>query len=111
MLFDLERVRSNVRSAATEDLLDRVTVYRAGMEPEAVELIIEELRNRGVTAAGVADHAERREREVLFHPDGCAAKCSFCHQPAVAQGWGWYKVWHLVPVFPRHFYYCGEHRE
>jgi hypothetical protein len=30
MQFDPERVLVNVRNATTEDLLDRVTVYRAG---------------------------------------------------------------------------------
>ena len=34
MRFDVERVRQNVQQATTEDLLDRLTVYREGMEPE-----------------------------------------------------------------------------
>ena len=40
--FNPERVWQNAREASTEDLLDRVTVYRAGMEPEALEIIEEE---------------------------------------------------------------------
>ena len=44
--LDLDRVRQNIRQATTEDLLDRMTVYRAGMEEEALELIADELRSR-----------------------------------------------------------------
>ncbi len=33
--FDAERVTRNVRDATSEDLLDRITVYRDGMEPAA----------------------------------------------------------------------------
>jgi hypothetical protein len=108
--FDPERVQANVRSAATEDLLDRATVYRSGMEPEALEIIEDELEARGVGPDEVAAHAARREREVAFLPDGTARRCSFCHQPAVAEGWGWHRMWGLLPVFPRFFYYCETHR-
>ena len=34
--LDLERVQANVRKADMEDLLDRATVYRNGMEPDAL---------------------------------------------------------------------------
>ena len=53
MLFDLERVKANVRQATTEDLLDRVTVYRAGMEDTALEVIEDELRARKLSAAEI----------------------------------------------------------
>jgi hypothetical protein len=43
-------------------------------------------------------------------PDGTAVGCSFCHRPAVAEGWGWHRLWGLLPVFPRYYYYCSEHR-
>jgi hypothetical protein len=107
--FDRERVLVNVRRATTEDLLDRVTAYRAGMEPEALDIIESELEARGVTPAEVAGHAERRRRDSIFLPDGVAAKCSFCHRPAVAEHWGWHCLWRVLPVFPRHFRYCDEH--
>ena len=54
METNLDRVRANVQAASTEDLLDRATVYREGMEPEALDLIEAELRRRGVTAAAHA---------------------------------------------------------
>jgi len=110
MLFDLQRVKANVRKATTEDLLDRVTVYRAGMEDSALEVIEEELRARNIGADEIEAHAERRRRETTFLPDGTAVRCSFCHRPAVAEGWGWHQLWGLLPLFPRFYYYCSEHR-
>jgi hypothetical protein len=110
MLFDLERVRANARQATTEDLLDRITVYRAGMEDSALEVIEEELRSRKISAADIEAHAERRGRESSFLPDGTAVRCSFCHRPAVAEGWGWHRLWGVLPAFPRFYYYCSEHR-
>lgn len=110
MRLDLEKVRSNAQAASTEDLLDRVTVYRAGMEPQAVEVIEAELRQRGVPVEAIEQYAARREREVIQRPDGTAARCSFCPRPAVAEGSGWHRLWGRLPVFPRHFFYCEEHR-
>jgi len=118
MRLDLERVRDNARQATTEDLLDRVTVYRAGMEPEALDVIEDELRVRGIDGAAIEAHAAQREMASLFHPDGTAAMCSFCRRPAVAQGWGWHwlsvpfrgRRWRLLPLVPCRFSYCAEHR-
>src|SRR5262249_25099597 len=72
MELDLDRVRTNVRSATTEDLLDRATVYRAGMEPEALDIIEAELEARNVTTAEIRDHEERRRRVMNRLPDGTA---------------------------------------
>ncbi len=83
---DRERLAVNVRSASTQDLLDRATLYRDGMEPEALELIEEELRRRGLTAAQQVDHAL-----------------------AVSRGWGWHRLWGKVPLFPRRVTLCAEH--
>jgi hypothetical protein len=110
MLFDLERVKANVRGATTEDLLDRATVYRAGMEESALEVIEAELRARKVSRDEIEAHGERRRQETTFLPDGTAVRCSFCHRPAVAEGWGWHRLWGLLPVFPCFYYYCSEHR-
>jgi hypothetical protein len=109
MLLDWDRVRRDVKGAATEDLLDRLTVFRAGLEPEAVEVIEKELRNRGITAADIASHGERRRGECLTRPNGDVARCTFCFRPALAAGWGWHRLWGLLPLFPRYFYYCREH--
>ena len=110
MLFDLERVKENVRKATTEDLLDRVTVYRVGMEESALEVIEEELRARHISVHDIEAHAERRRQETFLLPDGTAVCCSFCHRPAVAEGWGWHRLWGLLPLFPRFYHYCSEHR-
>lgn len=110
MLFDLERVKANVRQATTEDLLDRVTVYRAGMEESALEVIEDELRARNIRWADIQAHGERRRQETQLLPDGTAVRCSNCHRPAVAEGWGWHRLWGLLPLFPRFYHYCSEHR-
>lgn len=108
--FDANRVLVNVRQASTEDLLDRITAYRAGMEDEAISIIEAELRSRGVTAAEIAARAEWCERETIRLSDGTSAKCSLCRRPAVAQGCGWQRLFKLVPVFPRPMYWCTKHR-
>jgi hypothetical protein len=110
MKTDPQRVLLDVRKSTTEDLLDRATAYRAGMTPEALEMIEAELRDRGVGPEQLAEHAERYRQEVLFLPDGTAARCSFCGRPAVARGWAMHRLFGRVPVFPRTFYYCKEHR-
>lgn len=110
MRLDLDRVRQNARQADTEDLLDRVTVYRADMEPAALDLIEDELRTRGVTVDQIEAHAQKREAVAIPFDDDAAARCSFCRRPAVEEGWGWHRLWGLLPVFPRRFCYCDRHR-
>src|SRR5690242_14167661 len=109
MKLDLERVRANVRAATTEDLLDRATVYRDGMEPEALEIIEAELLDRGIDREQIAAHARERSLMIIERPDGTAQACSFCHRPAVVQGWGWHRLWNVVPLFPRFLSYCDQH--
>jgi hypothetical protein len=109
MRFDPQKVLLNARKATTEDLLDRVTVYRDGMEPEALPILEDELRARGVTPEQIEAHRQQRQ-EVIRLPDGSVAKCSVCRRPAVVQRWGWHRLWRLLPVFPRLFSYCQEHR-
>ncbi len=109
MLFDVEKVWLNVRQAETQDLLNRVTVYRLGMEPEAVTIIEEELLGRGVSQADIEAHANQMRDKVITYEDGIAAKCTFCYEPAIDSGVGWHKLWGIVPLFPRFFHYCREH--
>jgi hypothetical protein len=108
MRLDLDRVRVNVQGATTEDLLDRATVYRAGMEPEALALIDEELKARGIGEADLAEHARQRQQAVIA-ADGLPLKCQKCPRPAVTYRWGWHRLWGLIPVFPRRLAYCAEH--
>jgi hypothetical protein len=109
MEWDPQKVLANIQAAQTDDLLDRVTAYRQGMEPEALELIEAELHRRGVTATAIEERRQGYERECLFHADGAAMMCSFCRKPAVEQRWGWHKLWSRVPLFPRPLRYCKEH--
>src|SRR3954454_3218353 len=111
MDLNLKRVAEYIRSAPTEELLDRVTVYREGMEPAALDLMEGELDRRGVTREQIAEHAAERWETAIRLPDGTALRCSFCTRPAVLRGRGWYRIFFgRVPVFPRMFAYCEGHR-
>lgn len=107
--FDSDRVLANARQACTDDLLDRVTAFREGMEPEALDIIEAELARRGVLPAEIEAHAARMG-DVIIGADGIAARCSFCERPAVAHGWSWHRLWKIVPVFPRYHFFCADHR-
>jgi hypothetical protein len=108
MEFSLERVRANVRKATTEDLLDRATVYRAGLEPAALPVILEELKARGVTPEAIVRH-EESQQGVMVDDAGAAQLCSRCRKPAVAREWGWHRMYDKFPLFPRLFYLCKDH--
>jgi hypothetical protein len=110
MGFDLRRVAEFIRRADTEELLDRVTVYREGMEPAALDLMEGELDRRGMTRADIADHAAERWQTAIRLPDGTALRCSLCVRPAVMRARGWHRLFGRVPLFPRLFAYCEAHR-
>ena len=110
MEFDLKKVAEYIHRAESEDLLDRVTVYRDGMEPAAVDLMEGELARRGVRPADIEDHDRRRRETAIMLPDGTAMRCSFCDRPAVIQARGWFRLWRKIPVFPWVFAYCETHR-
>ena len=109
MDFDLNRVRLNVRESSTEDLLDRATVYRSGVEQEALALILEELRSRGLSADAVVQHEQAR-RGVLVDDSGTARVCIRCPKPAVVQQWVWHRLFGKLPLFPRYAFLCDDHR-
>jgi hypothetical protein len=130
MFYDADRVQLNVIRADTDDLLDRITAYRAGMEPGAIVLVEEELRRREVTSEQIHAHEAWCRTNLIYHEDGAAVKCTFCYRPAVQERWGWYRLgfalpwlrrvvggrgWSFgsksmaVPLFPYHFHYCLDH--
>lgn len=80
---ELECVRENARGATTEDLLDRVTAYRAGMEPDALAVIEEELAGRGIGPAQVWAYVKEHGANVLVDENGVALMCSYCDRPAI----------------------------
>jgi hypothetical protein len=117
MDFAPERVKINARQSTTEDLLDRVTVYRKGMEPVAVEIIEDELRDRGLEQEQIEAHAESRGK-VIYDSNGIAVCCSFCDRPAIHQAWDWHRmlahglngIITLVPLYRLGFIsYCAVH--
>jgi hypothetical protein len=108
--FNNEKTLRYARHATTEELLDRVTVYREGMEPEALGLFEDELRRRGITREQREEHARQPSRQVLHGRAGLPRRCSSCERPAVAVGWGWHWLWGRLPLFPRRVAYCAEHR-
>src|SRR6185369_10119366 len=107
MNLDLQRVRELARKATTEDLLDRVTVYRAGMEPEALEVLEEELHRRDVGATDIRRYAEQHGREVLWEQPGLAAQCAFCRQPAIKVEQRWFRFLGVIPLFQRPVACCA----
>lgn len=109
MRFDLKRVAEYVHRAETEELLDRVTVYREGMEPAALDLMEGELDRRGVSRGDISEHDAKRRASAIMLADGTALRCSCCSRPAVKQARRWYRVFGLLPVFPKVFAYCELH--
>jgi hypothetical protein len=109
--FDPDAVRRNAREATDEDLLNRVTAYRAGMEPEAVPIIEEELERRGIGRADVERYETEHCSGLALRPEGFAYRCSFCDRPAVERRWGWHWVWGMLPVVPCVQNFCARHAQ
>lgn len=109
MQFNPDKVLADARRAETDDLLDRVTVCRDAMEPEAVEIIEAELARRGLTPEDIHAHLRQWQHRVLKDGRGLALRCSFCPRAAVESAQGWHRLLGLVPLFQRTFYYCEQH--
>jgi hypothetical protein len=107
--MNLEAVRANAAKATVEDLLDRVTVYRAGMESAALALLEQELQSRGVTDEDVQAHVEMC-KNVLWERPGLAWSCAFCARPAIGCRLHWQRIFWL-PLFARQVRCCREHLE
>jgi hypothetical protein len=107
--LDLNRVRANVTKATTADLLERVTVYREGMEPAALDVIENELRLRGVSYEEQSAFGETHDKAVLRGPDGSPVRCRLCHHAAVEMRWGWHRLLGIMPIFPQRYPYCQRH--
>jgi hypothetical protein len=108
MQFDPDRVRENAAKATVEDLLDRVTVYRSGMEPEALHIIEAELLKRGLGPREIDAHGASTE-EALLDSNGLALSCAKCHKPAVGYARSTFKLFGILPFFPRVVALCAEH--
>jgi hypothetical protein len=108
--FDPQKCLLEVRRAETADLLDRVTAYRQGMEPQAVDMIEQELRRRGIAQAQIDARMAECRRDCIFDAAAIALPCSRCRRPAVAEINGWHRLFGVLPVFPRSLRYCEEHQ-
>ncbi|HEX4592543.1 MAG TPA: hypothetical protein VH120_21645 [Gemmataceae bacterium] len=109
--FDPSAVEKNARESTTEDLLDRVTAFRAGMEPEAIPIIEAELQRRAYGPSAIRHHQMENCVDIVYRPEGFAYKCSFCRRPAVMRRWGWHRLWGLLPILPCIISYCSRHAE
>ncbi|MBY0457360.1 MAG: hypothetical protein K2V38_08490 [Gemmataceae bacterium] len=118
MKLPLREIAHYTQNAPTEELLDRVTVYREGMEPAALDLMEGELDRRGVTRAQIAAHDAETRASAIMLPDGTAKRCSRCDRPAVVESRGWHR-WKArlpfvslglsLPLIPMRFAYCAFH--
>ena len=109
MDFDLHSVAEHIRSAKTEELLDRVTVYREDMEPAAVDLMENELARRGLTSERIAEHERARRESALVEADGFVKRCAFCDRPAVTRAWTWHRPHARPRLFPQRLNFCEVH--
>src|SRR5262245_9599494 len=102
--MDLARIREDAQRTSTENLLDRVTVYRAEMEAAAVEIFESELNARSVSSAEIESHAAMRERDgFLRHDDRSVVRCNYCPRPATEHKWKWHRLWGwFLPMIPRY---------
>jgi hypothetical protein len=98
MQLDLEKVRIYAKKADNRALLDRVTVFRQGMEPAAIEIIKIELLERAYKDLGIRG------------PEGLPRLCKKCALPAISREWGWLKVFGFIPLLPWQHLYCEEHK-
>lgn len=110
MNLPLRDIARYVRTADTQELLDRVTVYREGMEPAALDLMEGELDRRRVTRAQIAEHDARYRAVAIMLPDGTARRCERCDRPATFRGRRWHRMYGIFPVFRRTVYLCSEHQ-
>ncbi len=110
MELNLKRVAEFIRGANTEELMDRVTIYREGMEPAALDLMEMELDRRGISRDAIAEHNEQRRESVIILADGTALRCNFCDRPAISRGMGWHRLFGRIPLFPRIFARCEKHQ-
>ena len=79
------------------------------LEPAALPVILEELRSRGLTPEAIVAHESARGT-VLYDETGAARTCQLCRKPAVVKEWGWHRMFGRLPLFPRPFYLCEDHR-
>lgn len=108
---EIAKVEEFVRSAATEELLDRATIFRGDHDPDAIIRFEQELRRRRVVQSEIDAHEQMRTESAIARGDGSIQRCEFCERPAELTAWKWHRLWGKVPLFPRPMALCGHHRD
>jgi hypothetical protein len=108
---EIAKVEAYAGTATTEELLDRITIFRADHDPEALLRYDRELRHRGIGHAEIERHGETRAESAIVRKDGSVARCEFCERPAEVSAWKWHRLWGKVPMFPRPMALCERHRD
>ncbi len=109
MNVDQKTIVERTQASDTEELLDRVTVFREDMEPEAIRIIEAELSRRGFTDDAILAHAKNRCESNIVGDDGSALRCTSCDRPAIVEDRDWFRVFGKLPIFPRSVRYCELH--
>ncbi len=109
MNVDKKTIVERTQESDTEELLDRVTVFREDMEPDAIWIIEAELSRRGFTDDAILAHAKNRCESNIVGDDGSALRCSLCDRPAIVEDRDWFRVFGKLPIFPRSVRYCELH--
>lgn len=108
MEFDPDRVRKNASLAETADLLERVTIQRDELEPEALAIIMQELLSRNIRPEAVVNF-ECLRSQAIYDSNGNPRLCRYCRRPAIFTQKGWFKLFRFVPIFPITEYCCAAH--
>jgi hypothetical protein len=104
-----EKQLARLRAMSTAELLDRVTVLQPQMEPDAIEMMHAELAGRGIGPDEIGAHLRDMRLLVINNEKGQVASCSRCGRAAVSSHDDWHRLWKLVPLFKRTYYYCQDH--
>ena len=110
MQLDLEKVRIYAKNADNRALLDRVTVFKQGMETAAIEIIKKELLQRGISQSDINQHENTYKDLVILGPEGLPRLCKKCALPAISREWGWLKVFGILPILPWQNLFCEDHK-
>lgn len=96
-------------TATTEELIDRVTAFRADQDDDALRVFESELTRRGVNRESIDSRQRDLNETLVTRADGSALACAFCDRPAEAEIWAWHRLWGKVPIFPRPMAVCPAH--
>ena len=105
-----EQVRKFAALAETNDLIERVTIQRDDLDPEALTIIMQELLSRNISAETVSEYEKSRDK-FLYDSQGKPRLCNICGRPAISSIKSWLKFLRIVPIMPITEYCCEAHTE